>query len=124
MLPLSAPDIIGLVIELDSEWGVNDGASGRNLGPELEKLNSLWRGEKTEAAGLILEEVAVVGKLNWLELAEPIPALKTAGCGWKLFAFAVRLLCPAAGAIIVVRDKTTRINRIACFDIVFSRSPS
>ncbi len=38
-----------LLIELDGLccWnGLKTGASGRNLGPDAEKLNSLWPGEK------------------------------------------------------------------------------
>ncbi len=34
--------------------GVNAGASGRKLGPEAEKLNSLWPGVNAGAATLIL----------------------------------------------------------------------
>ena len=53
--------MIGLVSEVESECGVKAGASGRNFGPDAEKLNSLCPGEKTGALTLILEELAVGG---------------------------------------------------------------
>jgi hypothetical protein len=72
--------MIALVRELESEWGVKAGASGRNLGPEDEKLNSLRPGEKTGALTLILEVLAV-GGLNWLEAGGFCPMLNA--MGWK-----------------------------------------
>src|SRR5687767_10196575 len=48
---LSLPDTVGLVTDPDNDWnGVNAGASGLNLGPEVEKLKSLWPGEKDGAS--------------------------------------------------------------------------
>ncbi|KAL1835856.1 hypothetical protein VTK73DRAFT_5292 [Phialemonium thermophilum] len=88
--------------ELEMEWrGVKAGASGRNLGPETEKLKSLcagekaWPGEKAGALTLILDELgAEVGKLNWLEWADNggtgaadtglNPAWNTVVGGWTL----------------------------------------
>jgi hypothetical protein len=79
LLPLSAPDI-GLVIEVESEFGMNAGASGRNLGPALEKLKSLRPGAKAGVLTLIL----VAGTLGWLELAGFTPMLNAKG--WKALA--------------------------------------
>jgi len=50
LFPFSLPDPIGLVTEPEMDWnGVNDGASGRNLGPDVEKLKSVCPGEKDGA---------------------------------------------------------------------------
>jgi len=87
--PLSEPEN-GLVIVSENAPpnGVNEGASGRNLGPDDEKLKSLW-GEKTGALTLILE---VVDMLNWLEVADNGGGAwkrgfvcSKVGCGWNEF---------------------------------------
>jgi len=83
---LSLPDT-GLVTESETlPKGVKAGASGRNFGPEAEKLNSLWPGEKTGAAALILEMDCAPNECADGEATDdakdPPPAWKTDG--WKL----------------------------------------
>lgn len=85
---LSLPDIGGLVTDPERDWsGVKAGASGRNLGPAVEKLKSLWPGEKDGAFALILDD-RELDRLNRPESAEGA-AWKTAG--WLVFP---KLNCP------------------------------
>ena len=62
--------------------GVKAGASGLNVGPEVEKLKSLWPGVNTGAATLIFP-LPTDGWLKWLEVAEaggPMEGKAVIGC--------------------------------------------
>lgn len=62
----SVPEV-GLPREAEKFMGVNAGASGLNVGPEEEKLKSLWPGVNAGAATLILLPLLTDRALKWLD---------------------------------------------------------
>ena len=65
----SLPEV-PLPTDVEKFIGVNAGASGLNVGPDAEKLKSLWPGMNAGAATLILLPLLTDRLLKWLEVAD------------------------------------------------------
>jgi hypothetical protein len=116
---LSPPEA-ALPTESEKFIGMNAGASGRNIGSEAEKLNSLWPGAKAGAPTLmVLFPLLIEWLLKWLDDVDMsgAKAEKAATGGWKLFPLKLPLKLKWLGLKELVGSNLNSLAPTLSFDI-------